>query len=103
MAQVFVRFGKGGAPGGYGGIAQVFSKSAESEELSSSGTSAATTITASSGDVARVTNNGTGTIWVTFGNSPTAAVETTHPIGPGLTEDFGPLSEGDKAAVIDDS
>ena len=103
MAQVFVRFGRGGAPSQAGGVSQVFDAYPQVEELSSSGTSAATTITAKKGDVARVTNNGTGTIWVTFGASPTAAVETTHPIGPGLTEDLGPIGEGQKCAVIDDS
>ena len=104
MAQITVRFGRGGAPSQAGGVSQVFDAYAQVEELSSSGTSAATTITATKHDVARVTNHDASQlVWVTFGASPTAAVGTTHPIAPGATEDLGAIGEGHKMAVIDDS
>lgn len=103
MAQVTVRFGKGGAPSAAGGVSQAFDAFPAAEELASSGTSAATTITAKNGDIARVTNHGDATIWVTFGAAPTAAVGTTHPILAGSTEDLGPLGAGMKMAVIDDA
>lgn len=104
MAQITISFGKGGAPSNAGGVSQVFDAYAQTEEVTSSGTSAATTITANKHDVARVTNHDASQmVWVTFGASPTAAVGTTHAIAPGSTQDLGPIGEGHKAAVIDDS
>lgn len=104
MAQVTLRFGKGGAPSAAGGVAQVFDANPQVEELTSSGTSSASSITAYANDVARVTNHDASTlIWVTFAATPTAVVETTHPIAPATTEDLGPIGAGQKMAVIDDS
>ena len=104
MAQVTVRFGKGGSASGAGGVAQTFDAYPQAEEITSSGTSAASTITAKANDVARVTNHDASQlVWVTFAETPTAAVGTTHPIAPGATEDLGPIGEGQKMAVIDDS
>ena len=100
MAQCFVIFS---AVDNRRGLPAYSPYGAKATELTSSGSAAATTLTADEGDYARVVNNGTGTIWVTFGTAPVAAVGTTHPVGPGMTVDFGPLTGGHKASVIDDS
>ncbi len=101
MAQVIIVFGKAGAPSQNGGM-PVFEPGGQSEEVTSSGTSGATTMTANAFDVARVTAS-TGNVWVEFGASPTAAVGTTHFILAGQTLEFGPLGLDFKCAVIDDS
>lgn len=103
MAQVVVTFGAAVTKSRDGGAQVMDAFPRGSEEVTSSGTSAATTLTAGDGDVAEVSNLGTGVIWVKFGAAPVAAVEDAHVIGPGLTKWYGGLSEGDKAAVIDDS
>lgn len=102
MAQVIVEFGPAMAPQvGKSAAAPVFSPFAQTEEVTSSGTSAATTMTAVEYDVASIYSS--GNVWVTFGASPTAAVGTTSFIAAGTRRDFGPLGVGMKCAVIDDS
>lgn len=101
MAQVIVQFGKWAKPGFSG--PQCYEGGGQTEELTSSGTSAASTIAAKEGDVCVVTNPGAGLIWVTFAATPVAAVETTHPVLGASTRVFGPIGAGQKVAVIDDS
>jgi hypothetical protein len=49
----------------------------------------------------RVMNNGTATVWIKFGEtSPTAAVATSIPVGPGVTEVFTPPNRVVYAAAI---
>jgi hypothetical protein len=71
--------------------------------MSSSGTSSATSITSTEGDVCRIVNNGTGLIWVTFAAAPTAAVATGYAIPAGGTLEVGPMPSTWKVGVIDDS
>lgn len=78
-------------------------RGAKVEELATSGTHARSTVTADAGDYARIVNNSSGLVWVTFAATPTAAVGTTYAIPPNTAADFGPLLAGDKASVIDDS
>lgn len=57
-----------------------------------SSSSASVTIDADGGSSAvRVFNNGTTTVWIKFSDtaSPTAALATGIPIGPGVTEIYG--------------
>ena len=103
MGQAIVQFGKAGSPSRHGSIVQVFESGGKVEELNTGVSSVASTITAEANDVCVVTNNSGGLIWATFGESPTAAVETTHPILDGTSRDFGPIGEGQKCALIDDS
>lgn len=103
MSQVIVEFGRG-PMNTEAGPAPVFAaKGSIAEEITSSGTSQATTATAKTGDIAVVINNGDEHIWVQFSDDPTADVEADHFIMAGTTRDFGPLSIGDKAAVVNDS
>jgi hypothetical protein len=99
MAQVFVTFGRVDNVRGL----PVYAPQGADIELASSGVAGATTPTTAEGDYCRVHNNGTGTIWVAFGAAPTAAVNTSFAVGPGLARDFGPFAAGVKASVIDDS
>ena len=101
MAQVVVVFAKASAPGAWGHL-PIIEPGGQSEELTSSGTSGATTITANAGDVARVTA-ANGNVWVKFGSAPTAVVADIHFVLSGQTLEFGPLGKDDKCAVIDDS
>lgn len=71
-----------------------------SEAITTSASSQATTATARSGDFASCTASG-GAVWISIGQSPTAAAGTHYLIPDGATKDFGPLLEGDKVAVID--
>lgn len=70
------------------------------EDITSSGTSQATTATASTGDAAQVTVTG-GAVRVAFGPSPTATATDAILILDGQTREFGGLQSGDKCAVID--
>lgn len=100
MAQVIVEFGP--APLADAGRSPVFiAVGHKVEEVTSSGTAASTTITANEGDIAIVTNPGTGLIWVRFDG--TAAVNAGHPVAAASTREFGPLKLGATASVIDDS
>ena len=71
-----------------------------SEALTTSGTSAATTITAEIGDVVNVRAVGGG-IWVTAGAAPTAAEGTHWFIPDGGFVEFGMMQAGWKIAAID--
>jgi hypothetical protein len=103
MGQAVVEFGKIGAPSRHNGGGDVFDAGGQSEEVTTSGTSAATTMTAKVGDVCVIVNNSDAMIWATFGASPTAAVGTTHAILSKTSRTFGPMGAGFKAALIDDS
>lgn len=104
MAQVIVQFGRGGAPSEAGGITQVLSATrVRTEEVATTTTSQQTTITANADDVAVVTNLGDNLVWVAFGENPTAAPESLHPVPPRETRDFGMLGQGMKAALVDDT
>lgn len=70
-----------------------------SENITSSGTSQQTTITAQTHDAAQITVTG-GAVRVAFGPNPTA-VAASILILDGQTREFGGLSNGDKCAVID--
>lgn len=100
--QVLITFGKYTAPGRYG-AAQVHETGGQAEEIISSGTSQATTMTANQGDVCTIVNTASGLLWVAFGESPTAAVGTLHPVPGNSTRTFGPVGAGHKVAIIDDS
>ena len=74
------------------------------EDVTSSGTSAKTTMTAKTGDAAQVTASG-GAVRVAFGPDPdndrTVAATDTILILDGQTREFGGLQNGDKCYVID--
>ncbi len=96
MATVVVNFGAAmgaGAPA-YPPTVQA------GESITSSGTSQPTTGSANSGDFAHITSIG-GAVWASFGSSPVASAGTTWIIADGETKLFGPLKDGDKAAIID--
>lgn len=102
MAQVVVTF----AQANVFGRAPVFApRGAKTEELSSSGTHAPTTVLAAEGDYCRIANNGEGYIWAVVGNAATATVagSTCYVVGPGQDLHLGPCSSGDRCSVIDDS
>ena len=104
MSQVIIEFGCAMAPQqGRTSDAPVSDPFPQSEEITSSGTSQATTVTADASDVATVINNGTDDIWVQFASSPTASVGNGVFVPAETTRDFGPLGVGMKAAVINDS
>lgn len=74
------------------------SSEADAESIESSGTSQATTITAPTDEsVWEITTD--GPVWVTFGDDPTAEVESGHLLGKSGTYRFAAIA-GDKAAVI---
>ena len=100
MAQVIIEMGKAMTPGRHG-AAPTYDPNPQAEELASSGTSAASTITAMAADVCTV--YAAGDVWVAFGASPVAAVEQSCFVASGHRRDFGPMGAGFKAAVIDDS
>lgn len=103
MAQVIIEFGAAPALSLNGAATIMDVTGAQSEEITSTGTSQATTMTANNGDACTVTNNGAEDVWVTFGSSPTAAVAATHFVAANTTRDFGNLRSGYKCAVINDS
>jgi hypothetical protein len=73
---------------------------AESEAITSSGTSQATTIAADNQKVvARIAVSG-GAVWVKFGSAPTAASADKFLVPDGAVEYFSVFT-GDKVAVID--
>lgn len=104
MAQIILQFGRGGAPSQAGGVSQVFDANPQTEEITSSGTSAASTMAAKTGDVARITScDDAQLVWVTFAATPVAVAGAGHPINPRATIDIGPIGTGHKMAVINDS
>ncbi len=82
------------------GIAQVISaESTAAEAMTSSGTSAQSTATASVNDICRVITD--GAIWIAFGDNPTAVAGSGHYIPANAGFDYGNLQHGWKVAVID--
>ena len=74
------------------------------EDITTSGASQATTITAPNDDCMLVVEAwGSGSAWIEIGANPTAAVGTTHLITAPSTRYFAGLKTGDKIAIIDDS
>lgn len=71
-----------------------------SQNITSGGTTTASTITAGNNMTAIVTVSG-GDVWVTFGASPTATVGGGKLIVDGTTRSFGNITPGHKMAVID--
>lgn len=103
MGQVVVTFGAAVTKGEHGAAPVMSAYIRGSEELASSGTSVATTMTAGKDDIAAIRNNDAGAIWVAVGDTPVAAVESDHFVLPGEALFIGGLKEGHKIAVIDDS
>jgi hypothetical protein len=107
MAQVIVEFGRVGGGGnftaGNTGAAVMLGAGITGEEVTTSGTSAATTATSSVGDFVSIYNAGTSVVWGRIGESPTAAVGQDFCIGPEERREFGPLPAGYAVALIDDS
>lgn len=98
MSTIHVRFGEAMGAG-----APVYAPLPRaSESVTSSATSAATTIEAQGGDFASVSAVD-GSVYMTIGSSPTALASgaNMHVVLSGQTKDFGPLKDGDKVAVID--
>lgn len=103
MVQVIVTFAAAVTRAQDGAAQVVNARERATEEMASSGTSGATTITAGQGDVAMVYNAGATPVWVKFGAAPVAAVGSGHVVGAGFEKSFGALAAGDKMAVIDDA
>jgi hypothetical protein len=108
MGQVIITIGRlnMGAPGGSSQIVEP--NGARSEEVTTSGTAASTTISADDGDFAVVSNNSAGLVWVRFDGEDAAvsdgsSVTGSHPVLPAGVMPFGPLAAGATASVIDDS
>jgi hypothetical protein len=103
MAQVIVTMAQANA----GGYAQTYAPmGVKTQELSSSGTHAPTTTAiAADRDFCRVSNNGSGYIWVKVGPTAIATVAGAEcfVVGPASSFDIGPCKAGDRASVIDDS
>lgn len=76
------------------------------DTMTSSGTSAQSSITASTGSLSRqaafwsITVTG-GNVFVAFGPDPTAASDTGHLLIDGTTRDFAVTASSEKIAVID--
>lgn len=101
MSQVIIEMGRAPMPEVDG--AQVFAARGHVvEEITSSGTSQTTTISApANGSVAVVLNIGSEVIWVNFDG--TASVGEGHVVPANQTREFGPLSSGDQISIINDS
>lgn len=97
MATVHVAVGRGRTHG-----ANVFAKAPrEAAILSTSGTSALSSVTAQDGEYAMITSyNCNGLVTIASG-TPTAAAATSWGIVSGGVLHVGPLAAGDKIAVID--
>ena len=108
MAQVIVEFGRVGSGGnftaGNTGAPVMVGVGITSEEVTTSGTSAATTATSATGDFVSIYNaDASQVVWGRIGDSPTAAVEQDFSVAPGERREFGPLASGLAVALIDDS
>lgn len=98
MASIHIRFGEGMTQG-----APIYSaKPRASETVTSSATSAQSTITAVSGDIATITAID-GPVYVVVGANPTALNTGAgmDVVLSGQTKDFGPMKDMEKVAVID--
>ena len=103
MSQVFIEFTQVARSSGSKDT-PVTSYLATVEEITSSGTSQATSGSTDDGKdtVVTVMNNGTDTIWVNFGAVATAATPS-RPVAPNTTRDFGGFENGLTVNVINDS
>lgn len=70
------------------------------ETLTSSGSSAATTITARQGEVASITAS-SNDVFIAVGAAPTAVASAGDLVPAGSRLDIGFMQDGDKIAVID--
>ena len=96
MATAYIRFGRV-----LGGGASVYTPIPDqTETITTSGTSQATTIVAQEGRFARVSASG-GTIRIAVGQNPTALAGSGDWVMDGDTLDIGRLTVGEKIAVID--
>lgn len=96
MATVQITFGA--AMDGIAPVVAAVPRAAE--DITSSGTSQASAITAQRGEKCQITASG-GAIWVKFGSAPTASAGNDHLITDGSTREFGFLETGWKVALID--
>lgn len=96
MANAHVTFG-----GAMGGNAPVYASIPDAAQtIASTSSSAASTITAQSGNFARIAAFGGG-VFIAVGPSPVAASGAGYYVADGGVLDLGPLKQGDKVAVID--
>lgn len=95
MATVHIRFG--GVMGSGAPVYAPIPKRAET--ITSSGSSQASTKAADGGDYCTVTSSG-GAVFVAIGQAPVAASGSGDMIPDGSSIDFGPLTDGDKVAII---
>jgi hypothetical protein len=98
MATVYIRFG--GAMGGGAPVLATIPNATAT--VTSSGTSQVAPIVATSGDYLRVSATG-GVVRLAVGGSPVAENDAGDWVLDGQTVDLGPLSQGDRIAVIDAS
>lgn len=104
MAQVIVEMFPAGVARDGQAMPTLTGKGGVVEEVTTSGTSAATTIEAETGWFASIYNaDASQLVWGRIAASPTAAVEQDFAIGPNERRDFGPLAAGDKIALINDA
>ena len=94
MATAYVRLG-----GVMGGAAPVYQKNPTTQDITPSGTSQATTISASSGQYARIVASGAD-LRVAIGPAPVAVANAGDIVLDGTAIDIGPLSQADKVAII---
>lgn len=104
MGQVIVEFGAANASSAQGDTPIFETNGAVTEEVTTSGTAAATTAVAPIANaVCVIANNSTNLVWAAFGSAPTAAVGTTHAILPNTARSLGGIPKGWKVSLIDDS
>lgn len=104
MAQIVITFGAAATKGQDGTAPVMGAYPRATNELASSGTSAATTSAAGKDDVAMIKNNSASAIWASVpAAAPVAVVGQGHFILPGEAYPIGGLKEGHKIAVIDDA
>lgn len=102
MATITVIFGSAVTKGEQGSAPVMNAYPRASEDVTSSGTTAQSTITALRNDVCEISNPAGGAdIRVAFGADPTAAAGTGHIVPTGQTRWYGGMIDGHKVAVID--
>lgn len=101
MATVNIVFANAGQASSAGGIAVYNGRFSAVETLTSTGTSQATTITATRHDIARIKVSG-GSVYISAPDAdPTAVDGEGWLVGDGDVLDIANLEVGDKLAVID--
>lgn len=104
MGQAIVEMNIGPASSQQGPLQILSINNAQVEEITTSGTSAQSTVTTQyANSTVTVHNNSSTLMWAEFGSNPTAAVETTFPVMPNSSFTFGEVPKGYKVALIDDS